>query len=194
MDIRIHDPNLFALFLMVPVIILFFVWSFRAKRKALEQFGKYETLMRLMPAVSRGRQIWKCVLLVGVVLFLVLALARPQWGTTMDTVKREGLDIIIALDTSPSMLAEDVKPSRIMEAKHKLGQLISRLKGDRIGIVAFAGTAFVQCPLTLDYGAAKIFLDAVDVGIIPEDGTNLAAAIRKATDAFVKTEDRKSVV
>jgi Ca-activated chloride channel family protein len=124
---------------------------------------------------------------------LLLALARPQFGTRVETVKREGQDIFVALDVSLSMLAEDIRPNRLEKAKREISQLIDRLAGDRIGLIAFAGEAFVQCPLTLDYGASRLFLSAMDPELIPVPGTAIGEAIRKAMDSFSE-EDRKSKV
>jgi Ca-activated chloride channel family protein len=134
------------------------------------------------------------MLLTGFFGFGILALARPQWGTRLDTVRRQGVDVIAALDTSYSMQAEDVAPDRLEKAKSEIRGLIGRLKGDRIGLVAFAGTAVVECPLTLDYGAATLFLDVADTGMIPEPGTSLAAAIQTATSAFIAKETKYKVL
>ena len=110
--------------------------------------------------------------------FLFLALTRPQWGYNWEDIKQEGVDIIIALDVSRSMLAEDIKPNRLERAKRKIADLLNMLKGDRVGLVAFAGTSFVQCPLTLDYSAARIFLNAIDTDLIPIQGPALGDALR----------------
>ena len=123
--------------------------------------------------------------------FLFLALTRPQWGYNWEDIKQEGVDIIIALDVSRSMLAEDIKPNRLERAKRKIADLLNMLKGDRVGLVAFAGTSFVQCPLTLDYSAARIFLNAIDTDLIPIQGAALGDALRKSIKAF-RTEEKKS--
>ncbi|MEE3253071.1 MAG: VWA domain-containing protein, partial [Nitrospinota bacterium] len=124
-------------------------------------------------------------------LFLFIALTRPQWGYQWEDYKQEGVDIIIALDVSRSMLAKDIKPTRLERAKRKISDLLNMLKGDRIGLVAFAGTSFVQCPLTLDYAAARIFLNAIDTDLIPVQGTAIGDALRKSTNAF-RTQENKS--
>jgi Ca-activated chloride channel family protein len=143
--------------------------------------------------MSLRRQRIKALILVSSLLLLLLALARPQFGTRVETVKREGQDIFVALDVSFSMLAEDIRPSRLEKARREISQLIERLQGDRIGLIAFAGEAFVQCPLTLDYGAARLFLSAMDPELIPVPGTAIGEAIRKATEAF-SVEDQKSKI
>lgn len=191
---QFYDASKLWLFCIIPGLLIFYVLVFKARKRALERFGNIELLKRMMPAVRRSFHFWQAFLIISGTFFVVLALARPQWGTIEEMIQRKGLDIIIAIDTSLSMLAEDIKPNRMQEAKHKLKGLIEKLKGDRVGIVAFAGSAFVQCPLTLDYGAAKLFLDAIDVGFIPKPGTAIGEAIRVATNAFVKTERKHKVL
>lgn len=180
--------------LLVPALIVFFIWGFRMKRRALTLFGNLGLIEKLSRSVSRKRQIWKTALIVTAVFFLVLALARPQLGTKMRTMKREGQDILIALDVSLSMQAEDIKPNRIEKAKHEIASLIDQFEGDRVGIIAFSGKAFVQCPLTLDYGAAKMFLDFVTTDLIPVPGTAISEAIQKAIDSFVEKERKHKVL
>ncbi|MCK5147426.1 VWA domain-containing protein [bacterium] len=175
-------------------MILFIVWAFRQKKAAMARFGSIELIRKLIATVSPQRQRWKAGLLVLSVLFLVLALLRPQWGTKLRTVKREGQDILIALDVSKSMLAEDIKPMRLAKAKHEIMSLIDKLEGDRIGLVAFAGEAFVQCPLTLDYGAARMFLDAMEPDLIPVPGTAIGEALKTSIEAFDKTERKHKVM
>ena len=148
----------------------------------------------LARSTRRKRQIWKAVLLIATAAFMLIALLRPQIGTRLEEVTREGLDIIIALDLSTSMLAEDIKPNRLTKAKHEIEGLIDRLQGDRIGLVAFAGASIVQCPLTLDYGAAKIFLDIMDTDLIPRPGTAIGAAIKTAMGAFNEKERKFKVL
>ncbi len=160
----------------------------------MARFGNLDLVNKLSQSTSRGRQITKALLTICGVLFMILALARPQIGTRLEEVKREGLDIFVALDVSFSMLAEDIQPSRLAKAKHEISTFIDLLEGDRIGLVAFAGEAFIQCPLTLDYGAAKTFLEIMDPGLIPEPGTNLSAAIALATKSFESKERKYKVL
>ena len=126
--------------------------------------------------------------------FLVLALSRPQIGTTVEMVKRSGLDIMIGLDISASMLAEDIKPNRLLKAKHAISSFIDRLEGDRVRLIAFAGDSFVQCPLTIDYAAAKLLLDALDVDTISPSGTEISQAIEIAASSFNQEEDKHKVL
>jgi Ca-activated chloride channel family protein len=185
---------LLYLLLLVPAMVAFFVYAFRQKRKAMAVFGNLSLMKLLAASVSRKRQLWKAALLVAGVFFLALALARPQFGTKMQTVKREGQDIVIALDVSLSMMAEDIKPNRLEKAKHEIGSMIDKFQGDRVALIAFSGKAFVQCPLTLDYGAAKMFLDAMEPGLIPVPGTAVGEAIQKAASCFSEQERKHKVV
>jgi Ca-activated chloride channel family protein len=186
-------PEFLYLLPLVPALIVLYLFGFRKKQKLLKRFGDLQLVRKLSSAVSPRRQRIKALLLLAAVLLLLLALARPQFGTRVETVKREGQDIFVALDVSLSMLAEDIRPSRLEKAKREVSQLIDRLEGDRIGLIAFAGEAFVQCPLTLDYGAARLFLSAMDPELIPVPGTAIGEAIRKAGDSF-SSEDQKSKV
>ena len=179
---------------LIPLLFLFFVYAFRMKRKAMAIFGNLALVKKLTSSVSRKRQVMKAILLVTAVLFMILALARPQLGTKLRTVKREGQDIVIALDVSLSMMAEDIKPNRLEKAKHEIGSLIDKFEGDRVGLIAFAGKAFVQCPLTLDYGAAKMFLDFMEPDIIPVPGTAIGEAVLKAVTSFVEKERKHKVL
>ena len=175
---------------LIPLLAGFFVWAFQMKKRAMARFGNLGLLERLSLSVSRRRQIWKAVLILLAFFFLILALARPQFGTKLRTLTREGQDILIALDVSLSMQAEDIRPNRLEKAKHEIVSLIDRFQGDRVGLIAFAGKAFLQCPLTLDYGACKMFLDFMDTDLIPVPGTAISEAIEKAVAAFVE-KDRK---
>ena len=177
-------PSMLWLLALVPVAAAFFIWALRRRRTALRQFAEARLLPALTPDFDERRQRWRAGLLLAALALLVLALAGPKWGFHWEEVHREGVDIVIALDTSRSMLAEDGKPSRLERAKLAVEDLVKRLKGDRIGLVAFAGSAFVQCPLTLDYEAFAESLHAVNVGIIPKGGTALTEAIKTGLEAF----------
>ncbi len=177
----------------VLLLILFFVLVYRHKEKLLQRFGHLELIKRILPGYNKRRVIWKNVLFILAYVFLVIALADPQIGTKLEQVKRKGVDIVIALDVSNSMKAEDIKPNRLEKAKHEIARFIDLLKGDRIGLVAFAGMAHLVCPLTLDYGAAKLFLQMMDTDLIPVQGTALGDAIKVAMKAFDQ-KDRKHKV
>jgi Ca-activated chloride channel family protein len=169
---------------LVPPAALFFVWALRRRQEALERFAEARLLPTLAPDRDLRRHRWRAAMLVAVLALVIVALAGPRWGFQWEEVHREGVDVIIALDTSRSMLAEDVKPNRLERAKLAVQDLVKQLKGDRVGLVPFAGSAFVQCPLTLDYDAFAESLRAVSVGIIPKGGTALAEAITTSIGAL----------
>jgi Ca-activated chloride channel family protein len=177
-------PHLLWLLALLPAAGAFFVWALRRRRAALERFADARLLPTLAPDHDARRQVWRAALLMAALTLLVLTLGGPRWGFHWEEVHREGVDIVVALDTSRSMLAEDVKPNRIERAKLAVQDLVKHLQGDRIGLVAFAGSAFVQCPLTLDYEVFNETLRAVNVGIIPKGGTALAEAITTAIGAL----------
>ena len=185
---KFQSLNYLYLIWLVPGLIVFFYWSFKRKDILLKRFCSEKLLTHLIASVNRKRQVQKAALLIIVVLFFIISLTRPKWGFHWEDIKRMGVDIVIALDVSKSMTAKDVEPNRLERAKREVMDLINMLEGDRIGLVAFAGTAFLQCPLTLDYGATQIFLDSIATDLIPIGGTAIGTAIRKSIEAF---DDKK---
>jgi Ca-activated chloride channel family protein len=181
---RFGNPGLFLLLLLLPLFIGFFLFAYQRKKAALARFAAPELARKLTPDSSFARQVIKWTLFVAAFFFLVLALVRPRFGVKMELFERRGIDLMVALDISESMLAEDIAPNRLERAKHEIAKLFNLLKGDRAGLIVFAGESYVQCPLTLDYGAAKMFLDAVSTGWVQIQGTALADAIRQAAGAF----------
>ncbi|MCO4768537.1 MAG: VWA domain-containing protein [Deltaproteobacteria bacterium] len=182
-----HVELLWLLWLLVPFGAL--VWlAARRRRSALERFADPEMLERLAPPLTSGRSALRVGLLGFAFVWLIVALAGPTWGFHWEDVRRRGVDLVVALDLSRSMLAEDSKPDRLTAAKREIRDLIDLLRGDRVGLVAFAGTAFVQCPLTLDYHAFELFLDKMDPNWVPVGGTDLAAAVRVSMEAFPENE------
>lgn len=193
--IRFAHPEYLYLLALAPVLALLFVFGMRLRRAAVERFGTPAVLDRLTEAASPSKRLWKYIVFVAAVIFLVVGLANPQIGTRLEEVKQEGVDLFIALDVSYSMKSEDIKPNRLEKAKLEIRNLIGRLSGDRIGMIVFAGDAFTQFPLTTDYSAANLFLDVVDVDAVPVPGTNIAAAIGRAMDSFdVKEQTTKVIV
>lgn len=180
--------------LLVPALAAFLWLALRRKQRALDRFGESELVKQLAATVNRRGAVAKRILLVVAVALLAIALARPQFGTRVETVRREGQDIVVALDVSNSMLAEDIAPNRLNRAKLAVARLIDRLEGDRIGLVAFAGEAFVQSPLTLDYAAARLFLNAMEPDLVPVQGTNLGAALDVSLGAFDEQERQYRVL
>ena len=191
---RFAEPVFLFGFLILPLLLLFFYGLERRRKRALGKIGNVELLLRLMEGFSEKARRWRYALILLASTFMILALARPQWGKKMELVKREGLDIVVAIDVSASMLAADMPPSRLEKAKSEIASLIDLLKGDRIGLVVFAGDAYIQCPLTLDYSAAKMFLSGIDYGSVPKPGTALGEAIRTAVGAFVQKERKHKVL
>jgi Ca-activated chloride channel family protein len=185
---RFAEIGFMHLMWLLPLLGLLFIWSSRRKKKAMARFGSLPLVQKLVNSRSLEKLVWKKLLLILAAFFLILALARPQWGTRLEFVKRKGLDIMIVLDCSLSMETEDIKPSRLEKAKNQIENFMKNLRGDRVGLTAFAGDAFVQCPLTLDYSAASLFLDNMDTGIIPEPGTAIGKALERAAGAFNKKE------
>ena len=191
---RFGAPLNFWLLLLLPLLGLFLAWALIAKRRALMRFAQLDMMEKLIENASSGRQYWKSGLLLAGSLFLIAALAGPQFGAKLAMAQRKGVDVVVALDVSRSMLAEDVKPSRLERAKHQIGELIERMEGDRVGLVLFAGQAFVQCPLTLDYGAIRMFLEIVHAGSIPVQGTAIGDAVRVATRCFDEGDRQHKVI
>jgi Ca-activated chloride channel family protein len=181
-------------FWLVPLLIILYLLAFRSKRKALEIFAQGHLIPMLTPTVSWGSQKLKAMLAVLALCFLILALIGPKWGFQWHEIKREGIDIIVAMDVSNSMLAQDVKPSRLERSKLAVEELLDLLQGDRIGLVAFSGSAFLQCPLTMDYGAFAIALNAIDADIIPHGGTSISSAIEAAMEAFEGKERKYKAI
>jgi len=187
-------PEFLNLLWALPALGAFIYWSFRMRRRRLEKIVGSALAPRLTEQFSRGKAILRAIFLIGFFLFGILAAARPQWGTRLESVHRHGIDLIAALDTSYSMNTEDVAPNRIEKGKGEIRHLMQKLEGDRVGLVTFSGAAVVQCPLTLDQGAIELFLDIADAGMLPEPGTSLASAIETATSAFIEKERKYKVL
>lgn len=185
---------LYLLFLLIPLLVLFYFYVFRQKKALKERFASPQIIHKLLPSYSPEKQKLKVFFILLALFFLGFSLARPQFGEKLTLLKRKGVDIIIALDTSLSMLAEDVKPNRLEKAKLLVSGLIDRMKGDRVGLVAFAGESFIQCPLTLDLSAAKMFLEIMDPDLIPQPGTAIGDAIRTSRIAFSQKEKKFKVL
>ncbi len=184
---------LYGLFAL-PFVVLFFVWVFKRKKRLLSRLGSWDLVQRLIDSTSRSKQVTKVMLLIIAIGLLLFSMSRPQYGSIERPIRRKGVDIFIAIDTSVSMLAQDIKPNRLARAKEQLKGLIHRLRGDRVGIITFAGTAFVQCPLTLDYGLAQNILDTVEVDSVPVQGTAIGTAIHTATKAFERSAKGEKVL
>ena len=183
---RFNDPVWLWALTLLPVLVFLMLQASAARRRALEAFAEVELVRRLTGSVNRVVRRWKAVLQVAAVGLLAIALARPQFGSRVETVRSSGQDIVVAIDLSQSMLAEDVSPNRLERARLAVYRLMEGLSGDRIGLVAFAADAFVQSPLTLDYRAAGMFLNAMTPDLMPIQGTDLGAAVRVSLEALEK--------
>ncbi len=180
---------------LIPLAALALIVETRKKKRTLERFADPPLLVRLTGAPQKGRRFIKGLLLLISLTSLILALAGPRWGSHYQEVSQRGVDIMVLVDVSASMLVEDVKPNRLERAGREVLDFIRVIQGDRIGLVAFSGAAFVQCPLTLDYQAVELFLRELAPDLIPVPGTDLGAAIETAVTAFdEETETDKVIV
>lgn len=178
------DPSMFRLFWAVILLAIFFLWTINQRSRILQRFAASQLLSEIIPGLSLGRWRWKNILLMGVFIFAALALARPQWGFEWQEVKRRGLDILLVVDTSKSMLTADVKPNRLERTKLAIKDLLKKLRGDRVGLIAFAGDAFMVCPLTVDYAGFMLSLNDLDVHTVGRGGTNLSRAIEESIRGY----------
>ncbi|GHV47298.1 hypothetical protein FACS1894181_00470 [Bacteroidia bacterium] len=185
---RFANPDYLYLLLVVPALALFYVLATVRKKKALKKFGNPELLAALMPDVSYKRQHWKFWLLLGAVAVVVFVIAGPQFGSKLETVKRQGVEIMVCLDVSNSMLAEDLSPNRLEKAKQMLSRLTDGFENDKVGLIVFAGEAFTQLPITSDYISAKMFLSSINPSMVSAQGTAIGAAIDMAVRSFSPNE------
>lgn len=171
-----------------PVFVIAYIIYTKHKRRQLMEFGDHELVAQLMPDASKGRPIWKFSLLLLAWVLLIVAGARPQYGQQEKTIKRQGIEVMVALDISNSMLAEDVAPNRLDRAKQILSKMIDNMVDDKVGLVVFAGEAFTQLPITCDYVSAKMFLNTITPSLISTQGTAIGAALQTAVTSFGATE------
>lgn len=188
-----HSEYLYAL-IAVPVFLILFLVMKRSRKKGLNNFGDLSLIKTLYSDVSTRKPVWKFVLLILSFVSVVIGIANPQVGSKLEEVKREGVDIMIALDVSNSMKAEDIKPNRLERAKQSISKLIDKLQNDRIGIIVFAGKAYVQLPITTDFAAAKLFLSTIDSDMIPTQGTVIGDAINLSVKSFASKEKKHKVL
>ena len=175
--------------LTIPVFVVAYIAAARHKRRQLEAFGDSTLIQQLMPDASKSRPIVKFSLLMAALVLLIIAVARPQFGQQEKTVKRQGIEVMVALDISNSMLAEDVVPNRLDRAKQMLSKMVDNMTDDKVGLVVFAGDAFTQLPITCDYVSAKMFLNTISPNLIPTQGTAIGAALQTAITSFGAIED-----
>ncbi len=191
---RFANPDLLYLLLILPVMVLLFIFNEIRKRRAIESLGDSELVNKLLPERSAIRPVVKFIILLAGISSLIVALARPQFGSRLEEVKKEGVEVIIALDVSNSMLAEDIQPDRLTRAKQALTRLIDNLQNDRIGLIVFAGDAYTQIPITTDYISAKMFLSAIGPEMVPKQGTAIGSAINLGMRSFTPGEDKSRAI
>ncbi len=179
---------------VIPVLLVFFLWFMHWKRSTLRKYGEFVVISRLIPDMSKARHWFKFAVLILALAFIIVGIANPQIGSQLEKEERKGVDIIIALDVSNSMLAEDIRPNRIERARQAVSRFIDRLSDDRIGLIVFAGRAYPLLPLTSDYAAAKMFLANATTDIVPVQGTSIADAIDLAIRSFPQGPQGKALV
>ncbi len=187
-------PEYSMFYLFLPVAALFFVAMVMWKRRSLQKFASSGVAERLTSDISRIKPLIRFILLFLAFASLTLGVMRPQVGSKIEEVKREGVDVMIALDVSNSMNAEDIKPSRLQRARQSIYRMIDKLEGDRIGLIVFAGQAYVQLPITSDYAAAKLFLSTVSTDVVPSQGTAIGKAIEMAVESIGDSVKHNSAI
>jgi len=191
---RFENTDFLYGLLVLPVLAAVYIYStYRSSRK-LSRWGDKSLISLLMPLSSTAKRNWKFILFLLALTSLSIALARPQFGSKLNEVKRKGVEIMIGLDVSNSMLAEDIMPSRLENAKRAISKLVDELENDKIGLVVFAGDAYIQLPMTTDFGAAKLFLSSVNTQIVPRQGTSIGSAINLAARSFTPEADKSRAI
>ena len=185
---RFANPDFLYLFFLLPVLVAVFLYYNHRRRQNIRKYGDPALLQELMPTVSKYRPDVKFWLTFSALALTIFMLARPQFGSKMETVKRSGVEAVIALDISNSMLAEDVTPSRLEKAKKLISRLVDTFNNDKVGMIVFAGEAFTQLPITSDYVSAKMFLESISPSLITTQGTDIGAAIRLAMKSFTPND------
>ncbi len=192
---KIENEIFLYAFALVPLCIAIYVWYIHSSKQKKKKLGDIGLINQLAPEASNAKKTSKFILFLISLSFVILGICNLQTGSKIQNVKREGADIMICLDVSNSMLAQDLSPNRLERAKIAIENMIDKLQGDRLGIIVFAGEAYVQLPITTDYSSAKLFLQSINTKIVPTQGTNIADAINKAVESFGKDEGKnKSIV
>lgn len=191
---RFENTYLLYALAIIPVIAVIFHWVQLKKKKLIASFGDSDLMNVLMPEASKTKPLWKFYLITIAIALIILGLARPQFGSKLQEVKRKGVEIMIALDVSNSMNATDIEPSRLERAKQVLSKLVDRLGDDKIGLIVFAGDAYTQIPITTDYVSAKMFLNSITTGMVPVQGTAIGKAINLAITSFPPKSELQKVI
>ena len=191
---RFENPDYLYLLILVPVLVLVRLYGLRKRKAQLKKFGDPKLLKALMPDVSRMRRELKFWLMMAAVVLLVVMLARPQMGTKISQEQRRGIEVLIALDISNSMKAEDVVPSRLDKSKMLIENLVDNFTNDKVGLVVFAGDAYTQIPITADFVSAKMFLSSINPSMVPTQGTAIGAAIKMAANSFTADDKLQKAI
>jgi Ca-activated chloride channel family protein len=191
---RFANPDFLYLLLLLPVIVLLYIINEIRKRRALKRLGSIELVNTLIPEMSKSRPLIKFILQSSAFIAAIIMLARPQFGSKIEDVKKQGVEVIIALDVSNSMLAEDIQPDRLTRAKQAISRLVDDLDNDKIGLVVFAGDAYTQIPVTTDYISAKMFLSTIGPDMVPKQGTAIGAAINLGIRSFSPGEGKSKAL
>lgn len=191
---RFANPDFLYLLLLLPVLILLFIINGIRRKRALRRLGNSGIVGTLIPEMSGVRPLLKFILQLLVYSACIIVLARPQFGSKIEDVKKEGVEVIIALDVSNSMLAEDIQPDRLERAKQAISRLVDNLQNDRIGLIVFAGNAYIQLPVTTDYVSAKMFLASIGPEMVPKQGTAIGSAIELGIKSFSPGEGKSKAM
>jgi len=191
---RFAHPEFLYLLVVLPVILLYYVYIVRARKNVLKKYGDPAMLFGLMPEASSKRQSLKYFFLFAAISVMIFVIAGPQFGSKLETIKRKGIEVLICLDVSNSMLAEDIQPNRLEKAKQMLERLADNLNNDKIGLIVFAGDAYTQIPITSDYISAKMFLSSINPGMVSTQGTAIESAIELAMRSFTPNQESSKTI
>ena len=191
---QFETPIYFYLLLAIPLVVLLFLFVVIWKKRTQKKFADATLLKRLSPSLSIFKSVIKVLVLCLAIACMSFALVNPKIGTKLETVKREGVDVVFALDVSKSMLSEDIAPNRIEKSKQIISQIINSLAGDRIGIIGYAGSAFPQVPITTDFSSAKLFLSGMNTSMVSSQGTAINETIRMAETYYNDEEQTNRVL
>ena len=191
---RFANPEYLYLLLLLPVLIMLWLINDYRRKRAIKRLGNKELVLQLLPEMSKARPLLKFILQAVAVLAGIIILARPQFGSKLEEIRRQGVEVIIALDVSNSMLAEDIQPDRLTRAKQSISRLVDNLEDDKIGLIVFAGDAYTQIPVTVDYVSAKMFLSTINPEMVPKQGTSIGSAISLGIRSFSPGEGRSKAM
>ncbi|MBE2221630.1 MAG: VWA domain-containing protein [Anaerolineae bacterium] len=188
------NPTFLYALILVPLFAVFLMWANNKRKADLSRLGDRKLIDRLSTGINWQGRRWRSLLWLAALALLIVAMARPQWGSEVQTVDQEGLQVMVALDVSQSMLAEDIKPTRLDRAKLEISDLMDKLNGDEVGLVVFSGASFIQFPLTSDYNTARMYLEGADPSVISRQGTAIGDAIQTAVNGFDDSLDSQKVL